>query len=266
MSPVLVNEKPSLLTRYENLRRKEFEALSAFLDTLGKVDGLPAEHMGQARDALFHADHPYLIVLIGPFNTGKSTLINALIGEPVLPTGATPTTSKIVILRHGPASQQLGGGEVDSVFHPSALLERVSLVDTPGLDSVFKGHDEMTRRFLHRADLVLMVMLATQAMSASNVANLAALRDYGKRVIVVVNQIDLLEPDDQQRIRDFVAEQGRAALGTTPDVWMLSAEWAMQAGRGPDRDEALWAKSGFAQVEDLRQRRAERRRARPAEA
>jgi small GTP-binding protein len=249
VSPVLVNEKPSLLTRYENLRRKEFEALSAFLDTLGKVDGLPAEQMGQARDALFHADHPYLIVLIGPFNTGKSTLINALIGELVLPTGATPTTSKIVILRHGPASQQLGGGDVDTVFHPSALLERVSLVDTPGLDSVFKGHDEMTRRFLHRADLVLMVMLSTQAMSASNVANLAALRDYGKRVIIVVNQIDLLEPDDQQRIRDFVAEQGRTALGTTPDVWMLSAEWAMRAGRGPDRDEALWAKSGFAQVE-----------------
>jgi small GTP-binding protein len=249
MCPVQIADKPSLLTRYENLRRREFEQLTALLDTLGKVDGLPEAHLEQARDALFHADHPYLIVLVGPFNTGKSSLINALIGEPVLSVGATPTTTRIAILRHGPAAHQLGAGAVDTVFHPSPLLERVSLVDTPGLDSVFKGHDEVTRRFLHRADIVWLVMLATQAMSASNVAYLQALRAYGKRVIVVVNQIDLLEPEERPQIRDFVAEQGRVALGRAPDVWMISARWAGVAGQMNPRDEARWTESGFAQIE-----------------
>jgi small GTP-binding protein len=249
MCPVSVAEKPSLLTRYENLRRKEFEQLTGLLDTLGKVDGLPEDQMEQARDALFHTDHPYLIVLVGAFNTGKSSLINALIGEPVLGVGATPTTTKIAILRHGPAAQRMNAGQVDTIFHPSPLLERVSLVDTPGLDSVFKGHDEITRRFLHRADIVLLVMMATQAMSASNVNYLQSLRDYGKRIIVVVNQIDLLEPEEQATIRDFVAEQGKTQLGITPEVWMLSARRALEAYKTTPRDEALWTESGFAQVE-----------------
>jgi ribosome biogenesis GTPase A len=148
MNALLSAEKPSLLTRYDNLRRKQREVLTATVDTLGKVDGLPEEQLAQARDALFHADHPYLCVLVGAFNTGKSSLINALIGAPVLSVGATPTTNRIAILRYGEALQTLAGGDSDTVFHPSPLLQRVSFVDTPGLDSVFKGHDEATRAFL----------------------------------------------------------------------------------------------------------------------
>jgi len=245
----VIPEQPSLLTRYENLRRREIEQLTALLDTLGKVDGLPDENMEQARDALFHADHPYLIVLVGAFNTGKSSLINALIGEDVLGVGAIPTTSRIAILRHGPSSQKSQAGGVDTVFHPSPLLERVSLVDTPGLDSVFKGHDEITRKFLHRADLVLLVMLATQAMSASNVQYMQSLRDYGKRVIIAVNQVDLLEPAERDTLKNFVAEQAKLQLGLTPDVWMLSAKLARQAEQVSPRDAALWTESGFDQVE-----------------
>ncbi len=247
----MIIERPGLLTRYDNLRRKTFERLSKTVDTLGKVDGLPASQLEQARDALFHADHPYLIVLMGPFNTGKSSLINALLGASVLTVGATPTTDKISILRHGQTPQTMSGGEISTVFHPAPLLERVSLVDTPGLDSVFKGHDQITRRFLHRADLVLLVMLSTQAMSASNAEYLASLRDYGKRVIVVINQIDLITPEEQKAVQGFVTEQARAALGLTPQVWMVSARRAAEAQKVSPRDAALWAESGFEQIESL---------------
>src|SRR5512140_976710 len=178
----LIVDKPSLLARYEALRRKEFDSLTSLLDTLGKIDGLPADQMNQARDALFHADHPFLIALIGAFNTGKSSLINALIGKSILDVGAIPTTTKIAILRHGPSIQRSQSGDVATIFYPAPLLEQVSLVDTPGLASVVKTHGEVTRRVLHRADLVLMVMMATQAMSASDVEYLRSLRAYGKRV------------------------------------------------------------------------------------
>ncbi len=248
----LIADKPSLLTRYETLRRREFERLTSLLDTLGKIDGLPAEQLDQARDALFHADHPYLIVMVGAFNTGKSSIINALIGKPVLEVGATPTTTKIAILRYGPQSQRLQAGEVETIFSPVALLEQVSLVDTPGLDSVFRAHDEVTRRFLHRADLVLLVMLATQAMSASNVEYLQSLRAYGKRVIVVINQIDTLDPEEQRTLRDFIAERSKISLGFVPQIWMISAKLAMQAyEEHPDnpRDSKQWKASGFDQME-----------------
>jgi small GTP-binding protein len=244
----LFTTKSSLLTRYEALRRKEYERLTALLDTLGKVDGMPAEQMDQARDALFHTDHPYLVVMVGAFNTGKSSMINALIGEPVLEVGATPTTSKIAILRHGPALQRLQAGEAETVFYPNALLEQISLVDTPGLDSVFTAHDEVTRKFLHRADMVLFVMLATQAMSATNVEYLQSLRAYGKRVIVVVNQIDTVDADEQKTIKDFVAEQCKQTLGFVPPIWLISAKQAIEARKSEPRNDELWQTSGFEQV------------------
>lgn len=242
-------EKPSLLTRYDNLRRKQREVLTATLDTLGKVDGLPEEQLAQARDALFHTDHPYLCVLVGAFNTGKSSLINALIGAPVLSVGATPTTNRIAILRYGEALQTLSGGDYDTLFYPSPLLQRLSFVDTPGLDSVFRGHAEVTRAFLHRADLVLLVMLATQAMSASSLSDIQKLRAYGKRLIVVVNQIDLIEPSEREAVRAFVIEQGKLTLGESPQVWLTSAKWASEATRSLPRDEDKWQASGFAQLE-----------------
>jgi small GTP-binding protein len=245
----LIAERPSLLTKYENLRRREYETLTKFVDSLGKVDGLPEAQLSQARDALFHADHPYLIVLTGPFNTGKSSMINALIGREVLAVSATPTTNKITILRHGAAEGQSAAGDTQTVFYPSPLLERVSLVDTPGLDSVFKGHDTITQNFLHRADLVLLVMLSTQAMTASNAAYLTALKDYGKRVIVVINQIDLVSEEDAQTIQNFVAEQARSSLGVAPTVWLVSAKWAMEAAQSTPRNDEQWRKSGFHQIE-----------------
>lgn len=249
MNALLSAEKPSLLTRYDNLRRKQREVLTATVDTLSKVDGLPEEQLAQARDALFHADHPFLCVLVGAFNTGKSSVINALIGAPILSVGATPTTNRIAILRYGEALQTLSGGDSDTVFHPSPLLQRVSFVDTPGLDSVFKGHDEATRAFLHRADLVLLVMLATQAMSASSLSDMQRLRAYGKRLIVVINQIDLIEPSEREAVRAFVMEQGKLALGETPQVWLVSAKWASEATRSTPRDEEKWRASGFDQIE-----------------
>lgn len=244
-----LSEPVTLLTRYDNLRRKQREALIAMVDTLGKVDGLSDDQLAQGRDALFHADHPYLVTMVGAFNSGKSSLINALLGTSVLPIGATPTTQRIAIIRYGETTQTISGGEAETILHPSPLLQRVSFVDTPGLESIYKEHDETTRKFLHRADLVMLIMLATQAMSASSIQQIQSLRAYGKRLIICINQIDLLEPDEREAVRKFVAEQGKLSLGETPTVWLLSAKWAMAAQQSSPRDEMLWNESGFAQIE-----------------
>jgi predicted GTPase len=79
--------------------------------------------MEQVRDALFHTNHPFLMVMVGPFGSGKSSIINALLGSEVLDVGPIPTTDHIVILRRGTDVQRSRAGDVETVFHPSPLLE-----------------------------------------------------------------------------------------------------------------------------------------------
>jgi GTP-binding protein EngB required for normal cell division len=240
--------KNSLAGRFEALRTREHELITRLLDVLPRIDGLEAELIGQTRDALFHADTPFLVVLMGPFSAGKSSLINALLDQPdLLKTGVTPTTDAITILRYGDEVQRIDAGDTINLLAPVPLLKTVSLVDTPGLESVFKTHDEVTRKFLHRSDAVLLVMLATQAMTARMADYLGKLKAYGKTVIIVLNQADLLNEDDIPGLLNYVREQSQSALGYTPEIWLTSARQAQEANEGDERDEELWQRSGVAQ-------------------
>lgn len=240
-----------LATEYESLRRRQYELITGLLNVLPKVDQLGEERLSQMRDALFHADHPFLAVLVGPFNSGKSSIINALLGTPdLLTVGPVPTTDRINILRYGEEVQRMTtGAEVETVFHPSPLLKRVSLVDTPGLESVFQKHEDITRRFLHRADMVLMVMLATQAMTARNLEYLQTLKEYGKKVIIVINQSDLLNTAETASVLEYVTQESQSRLGFKPEIWMVSAKMGLEAWQGGKRDIATWEASGLNRFE-----------------
>lgn len=239
-----------LLSRYDAIRRQELDEITGLLDTLGRVENLPDAQMEQVRDALFHTNHPFLMVMVGPFSSGKSSIVNALLGESVMDVGPIPTTDHIVILRHGPDVQRSRSGDIETIFHPNPLLENLSLVDTPGLESIFRSHEDITRRFLHRADVVLLVMPATQVLSASNLEHFQQMKAYGKRVVIVVNQIDVLDESEREQVRDFVLEQSRLHFGIEPKVWLVSARQALAAQQETPRDEILWDQSGFADIEE----------------
>ncbi|MFW5748690.1 MAG: dynamin family protein [Chloroflexota bacterium] len=244
-------QESRLATTYEALRRREYELISDLLELLPKIDTLGEDRVAQVRDALFHADHPFLMVFVGPFSSGKSSLINALCGEEVLAVGPVPTTDRISILRYGDEKQQMdSAGEVQTVFYPSKLLQKVSFVDTPGLESVFRDHEEITRKFLHRSDVVMLVMLATQAMTQRNLDYMQQLRDYGKKIILVVNQVDLLSDEDIEKVRQYVTEQSQDRLKIKPEVWMVSARKGLAARDNGALDTEKWAESGLKHFED----------------
>ncbi len=240
-----------LVTQYEAIRQREYELITRLLDLLPKIDALDEERVAQVRDAMFHADHPFLMVMVGPFNAGKSSLINALMGKAdLLKIGATPTTDRIRILRYGDEPQRMdSAGEVETVFHPSPLLKKVSFVDTPGLESIFQSHEETTQKFLHRADIVMLAMLATQAMTAKNLESLQMFKQYGKKIIIVINQKDLLTEDEQAEVLEFVKQQSKDKLGLEPPIWMVSAKLGNEARAGSARDNLKWIESGLHQVE-----------------
>jgi hypothetical protein len=96
-------------------------------------------------------DELFLIVIVGEFNAGKSALVNTLLGERVLPEGATPTTSSVTLVKWGERSVQQIVDEGFSVHtHPLPLLKELNIVDTPGTNAIIRQHERLTDEFVER--------------------------------------------------------------------------------------------------------------------
>jgi small GTP-binding protein len=173
----------------------------------------------------------FLLVVVGEFNSGKSAFINALLGQQVLEEGVTPTTTRIHLLKHGSTTQRtVVEASVDVVCAPVDLLRDINIVDTPGTNAIHRQHEAITREFVPRSDMVLFVTSADRPFTESERAFLQRIRDWGKKVVVVVNKIDILEtPDDIVRIESFIADNARTLIGFTPEVFPVSARQALRA-------------------------------------
>ena len=203
-----------------------------------QVRGLGAEdELSRAlADSRAQLDEGFLLVVVGEFNSGKSAFINELLGGPVLEEGVTPTTSRVFRLRHGEQqARQAGRDGVDTLTVPAEILRSLTIVDTPGTNAVLREHEALTREFVPRADLVLFLTSADRPYAETERAFLEALREWGKKVVVLVNKADLLEsPEDRARVVAFVREQATRTLGTPPEVFVLSARDARRARLAED--------------------------------
>lgn len=179
-------------------------------------------------DALTHFDGAFLLVITGEFNAGKSTLINALLRAPVMASGVTPTTDAITVLSWGAeASEFAAGNGVIERREPIEMLRSVALVDTPGTNAILQHHQELTEKYVPRADLVLFVTSADRPFTESERGFLELIASWGKKVIVVVNKIDILETDhDREQVLTFVAEHAKRTLGEAVPVYAVAARKA----------------------------------------
>ena len=212
----------------------DYGATRADLDTLGQ--------------SIRQLDDLFLLVIVGEFNAGKSAFINALLGQRLLKEGVTPTTSQINILRFGEkAEQALVEENHQVILLPVELLAEVSIVDTPGTNAINRQHEELTTHFVPRADLVLFLTSVDRPFTESERSFMAQIRDWGKKVIIVINKTDILQSETElAQVVSFVRDNATALLGTTPEIFPLSARLAMRAKNGePD----LWQASGFEALE-----------------
>lgn len=180
----------------------------------------------------------FLLVVVGEFNAGKSTFINALLGDDLLPTGVTPTTAMIEVIRYGrpkskePVSQ---GDHIREWRHPNTGGEGIAIVDTPGTGSVFQQHEQIAKAFLHRADLVVFVISAKRAFAETERLYLELAKSFGKKIILIVNQTDLLDARERAEVEAFVRRQVKELLDLEPPLFMVSARDALgKRDRGGD--------------------------------
>ena len=186
--------------------------------------------------AVQQLDELFLLVVVGEFNAGKSALINALFGESLLETGATPTTNRIHLLRYGASLERTAGdADVDVYLVPAPMLRQITIVDTPGTNAIYREHEAMTRDYVPRSDLVLFVTSVDRPFTQSERAFLELIREWGKKVVVVLNKIDILDaPEDLVAVESFVKEHIQTLLGFVPDVFPVSARGALRAKLAED--------------------------------
>jgi len=178
----------------------------------------------------------FLLVIVGEFNAGKSTLINALLGAPVMREGVTPTTDRVTLIVHGERQTRV---ELSSEFvrltHPAPRLRALALVDTPGTNAVITRHQVLTERFVPRADLILFVTSSDRPFTESERAFLQRIAEWGKKVTVVVNKADLLEDDAAlAEVLAYVRAHARDTLGTEPTVLAVAARAAARGETDPE--------------------------------
>jgi small GTP-binding protein len=237
--------------RESELRARERELLDRLEGALGRfghdVDEDDLRHFREASEQL---EGLFLLVIAGEFNSGKSSFINALVGERILPEGVTPTTDRINLLRHGdePGETLLEAYLLER-RHPAELLRDLHIVDTPGTNAVIREHEELTRDFVPRSDLVLFVTSADRPFTESERAFLEQIRAWGKKIVFILNKIDLLtDPGERQQVIDYVRNNGEQLLGEPPLVFPVSARLGKDARATGDAPG--WEASGFAAVDD----------------
>ncbi|WP_438030264.1 dynamin family protein [Sorangium sp. So ce233] len=221
-------------------------------------------------------ERPLRAAVVGEFNAGKSTFLNALLGEDVAPTGVLPTTATLhwvawapdpfarIVVRggqdrvvpHGALKDTLralaaAGDKVARVFiyAPIERLKRVEILDTPGFNAPDPDHIAEARRAFDETHVALWLLDAPQAMKESERRVLSEISALGVPVQILANKADRLKPDALEtvlaHVRDSLAASAIASLA--PPI-AFSARLSLKGRLG---DEAALAASGWAEVEAL---------------
>ncbi|TVP67744.1 MAG: hypothetical protein EA340_09950 [Nitriliruptor sp.] len=200
----------------------------------------------------------FLLTVVGEFNRGKSTLINALIARDVLPMGAIPVTAVTTTLAHGPDGlvvhlddgqsrpgslddlDQLvtetgnpgnrdGIARVEVTVPADLLAPGVTIIDTPGFASRHEHNTATAAEALARTDAAMLVLSALQPVSERDLALLDQLQEVSVRTLVVVNRIDDIPDADRGQVIGFVADT-LADHGHEPErLYAISAADALAA-------------------------------------
>ena len=248
-----------------------------FRSEIARLVGLK-DRLGQGR---FH------LAVLGQFKRGKSTLLNALLGEAVLPTAVIPVTAIPTFVRSGQPlkarvyfqdkrepkevtaesadhladflagfvtetrnpGNNLGVLQVD-VFHPGSILNKgVVLIDTPGVGSTFRHNTEAALNFLPQCDAALFLVSADPPITEVEIEFLRQVRSKVPRLFFILNKVDYLDDGERQSALEFLRKVLTEQVGVPADtpVFCVSAKEALEARRNGDL--TRWINSGLGEVE-----------------
>ncbi|WP_295789713.1 dynamin family protein [uncultured Veillonella sp.] len=241
----------STIEQLKQLERLIERDREIFYDDEISIDKVNVQELA---DSMFS---PLQIMVMGAFSTGKSSFINALLGENLTVVGALPTTAVITKLVYGPEAKvvvhfknkeqreydpiefrQLTAEQEDAWLElhrqidyvtyevPIELLKSINIIDSPGLDALNEHHMETTKQFIRYADTVLWIMSAEAALTTKELAHIEQLEGRMKP-LVIVNKIDTID-EEEDSVEDIIDEVERKLKHRVQAVLPVSAQLALE--------------------------------------
>lgn len=221
------------------------------LAQLVRVHGGSGDDVHILENLIASLNDPFVFVVVGEVNTGKSTFLNALFGADFSRTGIMPTTDKIYFFKHGPVVKAVPvTPTLEEVQVPCAFLKDFHIVDTPGTNSIEGEHQQITERFVPVSDLVVFVFSAMNPWGASAWQFLDKVhKQWLRNVIFVLQQCDLRTPEEVQVISDYMRQLCMQRYGREFPLFPVSAKKAYLARTSGLDPEKLLAESHFPPLE-----------------
>jgi ribosome biogenesis GTPase A len=170
---------------------------------------------------------PFLFVVVGEIKAGKSSFINALLGSNICRVDPAPCTDTIeqIVYASERTETQLSPYQ-RRIGIPAEVLRHISIVDTPGTNTVIEHHHEITEKFIPNSGLVLFVFPTKNPHTATAWQLLEFIsNEWRKLVVFILQQSDLATEKElrvnTEKVREYAAARGM----TAPLVFAVSAKW-----------------------------------------
>jgi small GTP-binding protein len=215
----------------------------------------------------------FQLVILGQFKRGKSTLINSLLGEQILPTSIVPLTSIITVLKYnktqnitvlfidnhtkkitfsqlpdyvteGKNPNNIKQVEQVIIEYPSEYLKNgIQIIDTPGVGSVYQHNTDVAYDFVPKADAGIFLFTADPPISESELKFLTAIKDYLGKIIFVQNKIDQISEKDREESLEFTKKIIKETVGAKELVfYQISAKLGFEGKKGKDSKKLMESK------------------------
>jgi small GTP-binding protein len=244
-----------LRSRLEELERAGgdvglVKTLERIIDAHGMVEFRPA--LGNIVERM--ASPAFEIAVFGRVSSGKSSLLNRIVGRDILPVGVTPVTAAPTRIAYGAEERGMvwfadaapkqfevsrlaeyvseefnpGNGKhvsrIEVQLPSERLRDGVVYVDTPGLGSLARAGAAETMAYLPRCDLGVVLLDAGSTLTADDLSTIQVLSEAAIPVLVVLSKCDLLSEGDLERVRSYTAGHIASELGLNLPVSAVSAK------------------------------------------
>ena len=226
--------------------------LEAIADTCDRFQMISLTRQLEATRSLLEENPPIDVAVMGQFKAGKSSFLNSLLGQNVLPVGAIPITTAITRLQYGNKERAIvrhfdgrttevaltdiaeftseaknpnndkNVAIVDIELPSMQKYSGLRLVDTPGLGSVYKYHQSTSEHWLPAVGTALLAVSSDRPLSEHDLELIRELTSHTPNIILLLTKADLLSPDQQQEVISFFQQTLQRELHRVLPVYLYS--------------------------------------------